>query len=154
MIYSIDSSAWLDGWVRDYPRDVFRSLWEEKLPSCVSAGILKTSEEVAVEMQKKDDGLYQWLKAQPGLIVPIDEDIQRIVSELLAQHPRLVDTHRNRSQADPFVIATAEALNATVVTGEMPRGKMDIPKIPDVCSARSIRSISFLELLRELAWKF
>jgi hypothetical protein len=153
MIYCVDTSAWLDGWVRDYPADVFPSLWD-KLDECVSAGTIKCSEEVYVELEKKDDGIHAWLKSRKQVIVSIDEEIQRIVSELLAAHPRLVDTHRSRSQADPFVIATAEQLGAVVVTGEKPRGKMDTPKIPDVCNARNLRCISFLEMLRELGWKF
>ena len=115
---------------------------------------MKCSEEVYVELAKKDDELHGWLKSRKEVLVPIDEAIQRIVSELLAAHPRLVDTHRNRSQADPFVIATAECLSAVVVTGEKPRGKMDTPKIPDVCGVRRIRCITFLEMLRDLGWKF
>jgi hypothetical protein len=91
--------------------------------------------------------------ARKTVLVPIDEAIQRVVSELLAAHPRLVDTHRNRSQADPFVIATAQVLGAVVVTGEK-RGKLDSPKIPDVCEIRNIRCITFLDMLRELGWKF
>lgn len=115
MIYCVDSSAWLDGWVRDYPRDVFPSLWE-KLAQCISDGVLKCSEEVYVELGKKDDGLHDWLKARkPEVLVSIDEEIQRIASELLAAYPRLVDTLKNRSQADPFVIATAECLKGVVV---------------------------------------
>jgi predicted nucleic acid-binding protein len=153
MIFCVDTSAWLDGWVRDYPQDVFPSLWE-KLSECVGSGTLRCSEEVYVEIEKKEDGLHDWLKARKDVIVPIDEEIQRIVLELLARHPRLVDTHRSRSQADPFVIATAERLQAVVVTGEKPRGKLDIPKIPDVCQDRGIRCIGFLEMLRELGWKF
>jgi hypothetical protein len=153
VIYCIDSSAWLDGWVRDYPQDVFPTLWE-KLAERVADGVLKCSEEVYVELKKKDDGLHNWLKARKEVLVPIDEAIQGIVSELLKTYPRLVDTHRNRSQADPFVIATAEILQAVVVTGEKPRGNLDVPKIPDVCDARTIRCIGFLEMLRELGWKF
>ena len=153
MIYCVDTSAWLDGWVRDYPEDVFPSLWA-KLAECVAAGVIKCSEEVYVEIDKKDDGLHDWLKARKEVLVPIDEEIQRIVLELLEKYPRLVDTHRNRSQADPFVIATAERLQGVVVTGEKPRGKLDIPKIPDVCEVRQIRCITFLEMLRELGWKF
>lgn len=153
MIYCVDASGWLDGWVRDYPQDVFPSLWE-KLAQCIADGVVRCSEEVYVELEKKDDGLHDWLMARKEVLVPIDEEIQRSVSQLLALYPRLVDTHRNRSQADPFVIATAESLKAVVVTGEKPRGKMDIPKIPDVCAARGIRCISFLEMLRELGWKF
>ena len=153
MIFCVDTSAWLDGWTRDYPPDVFPSLWE-KLAERVADGVLKCSEEVYVELQKKDDGLHDWMKARKEVLVPINEEIQGIVLELLKEHPRLVDTHRNRSQADPFVIATAERLQAVVVTGEKPRGKLDIPKIPDVCEARGIRCISLLEMLRELGWKF
>ena len=155
MIYCIDTSAWLDGWVRDYPPDVFPSLWD-KLAECVAAGVLKCSEEVYVELEKKDDGVHDWLKARKEVVVPIDEEIQSIVLELLAEYPRLVDTHRNRSQADPFVIATAERLGkgTVVVTGEKRRGKLDTPKIPDVCDVRGIRPITFLEMLRDLGWKF
>ena len=153
MIYCVDTSAWLDGWARDYPPDVFPSLWK-KLAQCVANGSVRCSEEVYVELEKKEDGLHDWLKARKEVLVPINEDIQRIVSELLTAHPRLVDTHRNRSQADPFVIATAEHLGAVVVTGEIARGKLDIPKIPDVCIARGIRHITFLEMLRELGWTF
>jgi Domain of unknown function (DUF4411) len=104
--------------------------------------------------KKKEDALRDWLKARKQVIVPIDEKIQTIVAELLGAYPRLVDTHRNRSQADPFVIATAESLGAVVVTGEKPRGKLDTPKIPDLCEVRNLRCITFLDMLRELGWKF
>jgi predicted nucleic acid-binding protein len=153
MIYCVDTSAWLDGWARDYPPDVFPSLGD-KLAECILAGIVRCSEEVYVELEKKDDALRDWLKARKQVIVPIDEKIQIIVAELLAAYPRLVDTHRNRSQADPFVIATAESLGGIVVTGEKPRGKLDTPKIPDVCEVRKLRCISFLDMLRELGWRF
>jgi hypothetical protein len=155
MIYCIDTSAWLDGWARDYPQEVFPSLWD-KLADSIEAGVLKCSEEVYVELDKKDDGLHDWLKARKQVVVPIDEEIQATVLQLLADHPRLVDTHRNRSQADPFVIATAERLgkDTVVVTGEKPRGKPDTPKIPDVCDVRGLRCITFLDMLRELGWKF
>lgn len=153
MIYCVDTSAWLDGWVRDYPQDVFPSLWE-KLSEAITEGVLKCSEEVYVELEKKDDGLHDWLKSRKAAaVVSLDEEIQRIAAGLLAEHPRLVDTHRNRSQADPFVIATAIHLSAVVVTGEKPRGKLDIPKIPDVCAAKGLRCIGFLDLLRELNWR-
>ena len=154
MIFCLDTSAWLDGWVRDYPEEVFPSLWV-RLEECIAAGTIKCSEEVYVELEKKDDGIHDWLKRQKqAVVVQIDDSIQLAVLALLDEHPRLVDTHRQRSQADPFVIATAQVLGATVVTGEKPRGKLDIPKIPDVCEQRSIPCISFLQMLRELGWRF
>lgn len=56
--------------------------------------------------------------------------------------------------ADPFVIATAMELDAIVVTGEVLTGKMDKPRIPDVCEGKGIRWINFLQMIRELKLTF
>ncbi len=154
MIFCMDSSAWMDGWVRDYPPDVFPSLWD-KFDELIHAGIIRSTEEVYVEIKKKDDDLYAWLKDRKEIFVPIEEAIQNTVAELLATYPRLVDTKKNRSQADPFVIATAEYLeDGVVVTGEKASGKLEVPRIPDVCHDRETPCITFLEMLREIGWKF
>ena len=153
MKFCMDTSAWLDGWARDYPPDVFPSLWE-KIDELIANGTICSTEEVYIELKKKDDSLIEWMKTRKQVFTPIEDEIQDIVVELLTEHPRLVDTHRNRSQADPFVIATAEYLEATVVTGETPRGKLDKPRIPDVCQHRGTDCISFLEMLRMVGWRF
>jgi len=153
--YSMDTSGWMDGWTRHYPPGVFPSLWD-RLTELVAAGQIKSSEEVYIEIEAKDDTLHSWIKERKkDLLVPLDEEIQTIATELLSDHPRLVDTLKGRSQADPFVIATAERLGATVVTGERSSHNLAKPKIPDVCHARGkVRCISFLEMLQELEWKF
>jgi hypothetical protein len=87
------------------------------------------------------------------MLVSPDEEIQRHVAALLAKHPRLVDTLKGRSQADPFVIATAIRLKATVVTGET-GGTAERPRIPFVCQEEGIKCISFLEMIRELKLTF
>ena len=79
----------------------------------------------------------------------MDTAIQVAVAAILANHQRLVDTRKNRSQADPFVIALAQLHGFAVVTGERPTGRPDRPHIPDVCTALNIRCISLLELFRE-----
>ena len=88
------------------------------------------------------------------MLVPLTEEIQTIASDLLREFPRLVDTLRNRSKADPFVIATAIDRNATVVTGEPVTGNMNKPRIPDVCIVRGIPCITFLQMIRELKLTF
>lgn len=143
----------MDGWVRHYPPDVFPTLWN-KLDAVVTAGEIVSSEEVYVELAKKSDELHGWIKDRKDMLIPMSEEVQQLAIDLLAQYPRLVDTLRNRSMADPFVIATAMALDAVVVTGEVLTGRMDKPRIPDVCEANGIRWINFLELIRELRLTF
>lgn len=123
----------------------------------MKTGASKAARRVYIEIDSKDDSLHAWMKTRKkDLLIPLDEEIQNIATTLLADYPRLVDTLKGRSQADPFVIATAESLGAAVVTGERPSHKLDKPKIPDVCHARNpeLRCISFLEMLQELRWQF
>lgn len=143
----------MDGWVRHYPPDVFPTLWI-KLDEVINAGAIVSTEEVYIELAKKSDELHAWIKDRKHVLVQLSEDIQQLVAKVLTEYPRLVDTLRNRSMADPFVIATAMGLDAIVVTGEVLTGKMDKPRIPDVCEAKGIRWISFLQMIRELELTF
>jgi len=153
MPYSVDTSGWLDGWQRHYPPDVFPSLWS-RIDSQIAAGEIISSEEVYVELKRKDDELHDWIQARKQMLVPLDEAIQLQVVALLNEFPRLVDTLRGRSKADPFVIATAMKRGAVVVTGEPLTGKFDKPRIPDVCQVKNIRCITFLQMIRELKLTF
>ncbi|HTG45985.1 MAG TPA: DUF4411 family protein [Verrucomicrobiae bacterium] len=153
MPYCVDTSGWLDGWQRHYPPDVFPTLWT-KIDSLITAGEIISSEEVYFELERKSDDLRDWVKARKQMLVPLDEAVQIRAATLLAEYPRLVDTLRGRSKADPFVIATAMERNAVVVTGEIVSGNLDKPRIPDVCQVKTIRCINFLQMIRELKLTF
>src|SRR5580704_1244855 len=112
MAYSLDSSGILDLF-RIYPPDVFPTIWTQ-MELAANAGIVFAIDEVYRELEKKDDGAFQWLKARRTMIVALDTEIQKLVAALLAAHPRLVDTRKNRSSGDPFVIGLAQARGLTV----------------------------------------
>jgi hypothetical protein len=150
--FCVDTSGWLDGWRRNYPPDVFQTLWA-KIETLVDEGEIIASEEVYVELAKKDDELHEWIQARKSMLIPPEEQIQEKVAELLGKYPRLVDTLKGRSQADPFVIATAIECGAVVVTGES-MGTAEKPRIPFVCQAEGVRCISFLDMIRELKLTF
>lgn len=125
-----------------------------KLDVHVNSGEILSSEEVYLELKKKSDELHDWIQARKQMLVPLDEPIQLRAASLLSEFPRLVDTLRGRSKADPFVIATAMERGAIVVTGEPLTGKLDKPRIPDVCQVKKIRCITFLQMIRELKLSF
>lgn len=151
--YSIDTSAILDGWVRNYPPDVFPPAWI-KLGKLITEGILIATEEVLFDLKRKDDDVYKWAYEHRQMFIPIDEEIQKVVKDILLKHKKLIDTRKNRSGSDPFVIALAKIKDCNVITGEKPTNSIDRPNIPDVCNALGIRWLSMLELFREQGWRF
>jgi Domain of unknown function (DUF4411) len=153
MRYSIDTSAILDGWQRYYPPEVFPGLWE-RLEDLIDAGDLRASEEVLRELEKRDDDVLAWAHAQVGFSAELSEDVQDQVSNVLASYPKLIDTRKNRSAADPFVIATALVENCTVVTGELPSGSSTRPHIPDVCIGLGVDWCRLVDLIKLEGWTF
>lgn len=151
MAYSIDSSGILDLF-RYYPPDVFPTIWAQ-MDSAVIGKTILAIDEVYRELEKKDDIAFQWLKARRTIVVDIDVEIQQRVTDLLAMHPRLVDTRKSRSSGDPFVIALAQARGLSVVTGERASGIVSKPNIPDVCAALKIPCLNVLSMFRQEGWK-
>lgn len=150
-MYSIDTSAILDGWVRYYPPDVFQTVWAN-LEQLASKGGIVAIDEVHRELGKKEDEAYAWAQAKlPS--APIDEPIQQAVAQILGQYPRLVDSRKGRMAADPFVIALAQRRGLAVVTGEKPIGNLEKPNIPDVCQALGIPWMGLLEIFRQQGWQ-
>ena len=152
--YSVNSSALIHAWRRSYPPKNFPQFWE-RLDELIEANRLYSSSEVLKELKKKDDELYGWCKTRSGIFLPITEAIQDNVVEIMGCYPRLVDTVKGRSSADPFVIAIARAGDPErVVLSEENPGSSTSPKIPDVCNAEGVRCLRVVELIQEEGWIF
>lgn len=100
MRYSVDTSALLDGWRRYYPPDVMPGLWS-RLDDLISDGSLRATEEVLIELERKDDDVHEWAKKRMALFIALDERIQIAVTEILSVHEKLLDTRSGRSAAIP-----------------------------------------------------
>jgi hypothetical protein len=124
------------------------------MDAAAHAGKIKISEEVVRELEKKDDGAADWVKARPWMLVATDVLIQEKVKEILAAHSRLINASKSRSGGDPFVIAVAAVYGYSVVTGELPSGSPKRPRIPDVCAGMAIPCQNLLEFVRSQSWKF
>ena len=151
-IYSIDANAMIYAWIEAYRPESFASFWQ-RLDELIEAGRARISEEVLEEVRRKEDGLYAWLHARSKAIVPHTDDVQANVTRILATHPLLVKQRKNRSGADPFVIAVAMCERATVVSQEG-SGSDSTPKIPDVCKAYGIPLIRLGGLISAEGWRF
>jgi hypothetical protein len=151
-IYSVDSSALIHGWRRVYRPKNFGFVWE-RIDVLIKERRLRSSIEVYNELEKKDDELYKWCKdRKQEMFVDIDAGVQIEVTRIMKAYPRLVDTVKGRSGADPFVIALAASVSPkmVVITEEHP-GKT---KIPDVCNAEKIGHCGLADLIEREDWKF
>jgi hypothetical protein len=151
--FSLDTSGILDAWVRHYPPDVFPTIWSQ-MDISARNGEIFVIEEVVRELEKKDDGVHRWVKERETIIVPIDDDVQKSVVHIMSKYSRLVDTKKNRSVGDPWVIALAFVRRLTVVTGEKPSGNLAKPKIPDVCKDLGVSCIGMVDFFREQNWRW
>lgn len=149
-VYSFDTSALIHAWRRAYRPKSFPTFWD-RMDDLVAEGRLKISSEVYAELEKKDDDVFNWCKERRDQIyVDIDDSVQDRVVEIMATHPRLVDTTNGKSGGDPFVIAIASCGGniTTVVTQEHP-GKN---RIPQVCDAEGIEWVNLVDFIEREAW--
>lgn len=154
-LYSVDTSALIDGLERYYFEDTFPGIWE-KVSELVAAGRFFISEEVWEEAKKKTDVVKSWCERDRTgkLIVPTDGAITREVQAILKGTPRMVMNLKGRNRADPFVVALAKLRDATAVTGEGDDGNENHPKIPYVCDKLAVPCMRFTALIRSEGWRF
>ena len=153
MKYSLDTSALLDGYTRFYPPDIFPNLWNN-INQIINRGELRATYMVMDELKRKDDAALAWAKKNDRIFIPVDEDIQKTVTQIMNSYPRLVAEGGQRNRADPFVIALARLHNLIVITAETKMGSENKPSIPYICHKMDITCINFMQFIREREWSF
>lgn len=150
MSYCIDTNIFIDAGERYYPPDIVPGFWKN-LDALIDAGRLKAPEMLIEELERKDDDWRQWVyDRKDKLIVPMDDSQVDAVKQVMAVYVSQ-SSNVSRVTGDPFFIALAHAQGLTVVTSESERkGKVKIPKI---CDALGVKSISLLDLMRREGWR-
>jgi hypothetical protein len=120
----------------------------------IAAGYLRASREVLDELERQDDELAKWAKAQQRLFIEDSEEVQDAVTYLMNTFFNEDKPDKGINGADPFVIGLALSAKPflTVVSGENP-GSKENPKIPWVCKQEGVPHINFLGLIQAEGWK-
>jgi hypothetical protein len=170
-LYIIDTSSLIE-LQRQYPPDIFPSVWEHIHDIAVSRRLVAPVE-VKKELLEGYDILLQWVSDHDFIFQEVDDDLIIKTQEVLTQFPRLADAESDKlHHADPFVVALALTMRdrpqqtlthykICVVTNE--KGKLsenprlhpnNMKKIPDACSRLGIDSTDHFGLFREENWSF
>ncbi|MEH6784403.1 MAG: DUF4411 family protein [Alcanivorax jadensis] len=130
-----------------YPKDVFPAAWE-MLTYLAQTGVLISVEDVLEELSLFDDEILQWANEQGHIFFPLSENIQVRAVEILSSHAGILDLKKNKSSADPFVIAAAIENSCAVVTEEKASNSPIRYKIPDVCGDYGVDCIPIIDMFR------
>lgn len=144
-IFAIDTCALINA-ANQYNmnKKLFEPIWNT-ISEMVEGGNLITSSEVGEEL--KDEDLILWKRGHSKAFIPIDDEIQKKVVDLLREFPTIIKMKSSaNSNADPFLIAVAQKYNACIITDEGNGSESDL-KIPYVCKKLGIECIKFSEFL-------
>jgi len=96
-LYSVDTSALIDGLERYYPEKTFPALWKH-VDGLIASGRFVISEEVWDEARTRDAAAKRWCDTHDKrqLVVPTDTEVIRVVQGILADYPRLVNNQKGR----------------------------------------------------------
>lgn len=128
---------------------MFDGVWN-LLATLANNGDWLSPREVLLELERQKDDTCEWARALDPAFIEVDEAVQNIVGTIVNRWSSFTPTHSDDGVwADPYVIALACSLNATVVTYENPaRANAKKPKIPDICSNLGVPCIGLVALLR------
>ncbi|RFC72315.1 DUF4411 family protein [Streptomyces sp. AcE210] len=152
-MYSFDTSSILNGRRDLLPPTVFPSLWSN-VEQMIASGSIRSVDVVLEELSRRDDDAHTWAKGQAALFVPLDLQVQQATTRILAVHPKLLGRGGGRNGADPFVIGLAVACDGCVVTEETPSGRIEKPRIPDVCEALGVPWVNLIGFVSRQDWTF
>ncbi len=152
--YCLDANVLIEAWNKYYSPTFCPDYWEV-LNELGLAGRIFLPELVREEIVRTDDDLAAWLKSSKIQTQAIDEEVTKFLQEIYSKDPRhklLVDSKKNRSLADPWVIAHAMKENACVVSKEekITTVSSKSVKIPNVCENMNVRCINDFEFVTEL----
>lgn len=156
--YCLDANVLIQAWQKYYSPKICPGYWA-LLQDLGAKGHIFIPVMVFEEIEKGEDDLYTWLKDSKIPIARVSEPVTKCLNQIFASnetHKFLVDNTKNRSVADPWVIAHAISEKACVVTKEEKSKAINNTKvkIPDVCQNMGVRCLNDFQLIEELNIKF
>jgi len=142
--------VWVEAW-KHHPPDIYVTLWA-LLRHAAKEGEIRSCEEVRAEIEKKEDGLLEFLDGWGCLYLPVEacwEAAQHVISVC----PSLINPDSHKDKADPFVVGLALENGWHVVSKENRRKELSQPiKIPDACDIVRVPHLGWFEFLRLKGW--
>ncbi len=157
-IYCLDTNVIIQDWQKYYSPKICTSYWDV-LNRLGLENRIFIPKEVFEEITRNEDELAELLKVSKIPLCNLNESVTKCLSNIFAANPThrlLVDNVKQRSLADPWVIAYAMSEDACVVTKEekVTAANSDRIKIPNVCENMNVRCINDFQFIEEINIRF
>lgn len=159
-LFILDSNIFIEAKNRHYGFDFCPAFWDF-LDIEIKKTTILTIKEVYNELSKGDDDLANWIKARKdsSFFIPFDDEETQKEFTKIAQYVvnnfSTEQANKFLDVADPWLIAKAKVLGATIVTQEVlaPSNTRKV-KIPNICVHFGVNYTNPFNMLRALEAKF
>jgi len=157
--YLLDANTYIQAKNQYYGMDICPAYWDW-LDQQFALGKTSSIDMVGRELKAGNDELVSWVKDRPDHFIQNDDDDTQaaytdVVGFVATGNFNAGSRDSFLAGADPWIIAKAIAINASVVTHESqlnPQTKQ--VKIPNICQQFSVPCMSTFQFLRELKARF
>ena len=157
-VYIVDTSCLTQAHRVYYPFDIAPSFWNF-LQQQFTSGTFILLNKVSNEIVKGKDALTNWVNTLPAgieLDCHADANIMSHYGSIMSWgngHPQYLPLAKQEfsefDNADPFVVAAAVEMSATVISQEISApASTKIIKLPDVCAEFGVQHIDTFTILR------
>lgn len=159
-LFLLDSNIFIEAKNRYYSFDFCPAFWDF-LDKEIDKNTILTIKEVYNELSNGDDNLADWIKERKdsSFFIPFDdEETQKEfakIAQYIVNNFSQEEATKFLSVADPWLIAKAKVLEATIVTHEVlaPPNTKKV-KIPNICVHFGVNYANPFNMLRNLGAKF
>ena len=156
--YCLDANVLIQAWQKYYSPKFCPQYWDVLNELGISDRIF-VPQMVSEEITRTEDDLSNWIRFSKIPIHKIDTPVTlslKKIYEVNPMHKFLVDNTKQRSLADPWIIAHALSVSACVVTKEEKLTASNSTKIriPNVCENMGVRWINDFQFIQELNIQF
>ncbi len=160
MTYLLDANTFIEAKNRYYGMEICPGYWDWLLHSN-NQGRVSSINAVKNELRKGDDELSQWAHDNEHIFFLENDEATQVAFAEIANYVMLLEAFNLAARedflsgADPWLIAKAKALDATVVTHEkLNRNIKRKILIPNICEDFGVKYINTFELLSILKAQF
>jgi hypothetical protein len=157
--YLLDSNTYIQAKNGYYGMDICPGYWDW-LDQQFDLGVVGSINMIAIELKAGNDNLANWVTDRPAHFISNDDPVTQThfaeIVQIVATGNYKEGSRDNFLQkADPWIIAKAKAINATVVTHESRLTPQTTKvKVPNICDLFNVPCINTFELLGILNARF